>query len=214
MNAGTLRKLPLLLIPLAILKGQVMPDTVPRSQTPVDCRQRTAEDFLPMNRTERTSLYLQELFGPTAVLFTLARSGVNQGLDSPHEWEQDAGGFGYRVASAFSQHAITVSFEEGIALGLDEDNRYFASGKHGFGPRLRYSIESSFLARHDNGSRSFSFSAVGGPAVGATVSRFWQPNSTSSAASAAASFGVTIGIRVGLNVAREFAPHFVRRLLQ
>jgi hypothetical protein len=214
MEARTLRKVPLLLVSLVMLRGQVTPGTVPQRQTAVDCRQRTAEDFVPMSRTERTSYYVESLVGPSAILCTLVRSGVNQATDSPHEWEQNARGFGYRVASAYGQQAISVSFEEGIALGLDEDNRYFASGKHGFGPRLRYAIESSFLARHDNASRSFSYSAVGGPALGAVISRFWQPNSTRSAASAAASFGVTIGMEVGLNVAREFAPRFARRLLE
>lgn len=207
MNARTLRKLLLLLIPLFVLRGQ---------PPPADCQRRTAEDFVPMTRTDRAAHYLNALIGPQAILVTFVRTGVNQAFGRPREWgrDPDPGGFGLRLASDFSQHAISESFEDGIALGLGEDNRYFASGKQGFGQRLRYAVASSFLARHDNGSRSLSFSAMGGPATGAFLSRLWQPDSTRSAGDGAVSFGISIGIRVGLNVAREFSPGFVRRLLE
>jgi hypothetical protein len=79
---------------------------------------------------------------------------------------------------------------------------------------LGYAIASSFVARHDNGSRHFSWSAVGGPAAGAFISRLWQPDSSRNLGDGAVSFAITEAIRVGFNVGREFAPHFVRRLLQ
>lgn len=166
-----------------------------------------------MTRTERASLYVQSLIGPRALIFTAIRAGINQGLDSPDEWESNARGYSYRVASAWGQSAISSTFENGIALGLGEDNRYFASGEHGVLRRLKYAIASSFLARHDNGTRSISISALGGPAAGAAISRFWQPDSTNSAGDAAESFAVTIGARAGFNVAREFLPSALRKLL-
>ncbi len=165
-----------------------------------------------MTRTERAALYVNSLVGPNALVFTAIRAGISQAMDSPDEWESNARGYGFRVASTWGQSAVSSTFENGIALGLDEDNRYFASGEHGVMRRLKYAIASSFLARHDNGTRSLSISAIGGPAAGAAISRLWQPDSTNSARDAAQSFGVSIGARVGFNVAREFIPS-LRKLL-
>ena len=74
---------------------------------------------------------------------------------------------------------------------------------------------STLLARRDNGSRTFSFSRIGGAAGGAFISREWQPHSTNSAGDGAEAFGITIGAQMGFNVFREFWPdmkrHFHRK---
>ncbi len=181
--------------------------------TPVKCEKRLPEDFRPLTRTERVSLYFHSLVGAHALVFTAVRAGINQGLDSPEEWGSGAQGFGYRAASAFGQSLVGNTVESGIAAALDEDNRYFASGEQGVWRRLKYAVASSFLARHDNGSRSISISELAGPAAGAAVSRLWQPDSTNSAGDAAESFGVSVGVHVALNVTREFVPGFLRRFL-
>jgi hypothetical protein len=203
---------------LAAQADRVAPDIAPAtaarsSQIPPECLRRIPEDFVPMTRTERASHYLHSLLGMNTVLSAVVRSGFNQALDRPDEWGQGGRGFGYRVASSYSQAAVATTFKEGIALGLDEDNRYFSSGETGLRNRLRYALESAFLARHDDGSRSLSFSEIGGPMAGAFISRLWQPDSAHSVSSAFSSFGISIGIHVGLDAAREFAPGFVRRLL-
>ena len=194
--------------PAPIATPGVAPNTIPP-----ECLERLREDFVPMTRTERVKQYVDSLIGPSTLLATVVRSGFNQGLNRPEEWGQGGRGFGYRVASGYAQSAIGTSFKDGIALGLDEDNRYFASGETGFRGRLGYALESAFLARHDDGSRSLSYSEIGGPLAGAFISRLWQPDSTHGVSSAFASFGISIGMHVGLDVAREFAPGFVRRLL-
>jgi hypothetical protein len=201
-------------VPLLPLCGQPALPVVAPSQwsAPAGCHQRIGEDFHPMTRTERAAVYVNSLIGPSALVFTAFRAGISQAMDSPEEWENNARGYGFRAASTWGQSAVSSTFENGIALGLGEDNRYFASGEHGVMRRLKYAIASSFLARHDNGTRSLSISAISGPAAGAALSRLWQPDSTNSAADAAQSFGVSIGARVGFNVAREFIPS-LRKLL-
>ena len=69
---------------------------------------------------------------------------------------------------------------------------------------------STFLARHDNGSRSFSFSRIGGTAGSAFISREWQPPSTTSAGDGAVVFGLNMATQVGFNVFREFWPDMKR----
>lgn len=175
--------------------------------------ERQAEDFVPMSRSERAAQYARSIFGPQAFLFSAVDAGIDQWRSRPYEWGQGAEGFGRRFGSAYAQRIVSQTIENGLALGLHEDNRYFASGKKGIG-RLGYAIESAFLARHDNGSRFISISAIGGNAGGAFISRIWQPRSTTSMGDGATSFGIDMGIRVGLNVAREFLPHRLGRFLR
>jgi hypothetical protein len=89
---------------------------------------------------------------------------------------------------------------------LHEDNRYIRSGEGDLRPRIDYAIESTFLARRDNGSRRLSFSKIGAFAGAALISRLWQPRSTRSPRNAAVNFGTTIGVAAAFNVVREFWP--------
>ena len=167
-----------------------------------------------MTRTERAKDYVDSLIGPGAIAFTTMRAGVDLGVQRPREWGQDVPGAVVRLGSTYAEYAITETLEHGFALGLHEDNRYFWSGKHGIAARLAYAASSTVLARHDDGSRSLSFSAIGGAASGALLARTWQPYSTTSLPDGAVSFGITMGIRLGMNIAREFSPRVMGRLLR
>ena len=191
---------PVLLIGTALL----------HAQSP-ECRVRTAEDFVPMTRTVRAAYYVRSIVGPEAFLYSAVRAAGEQAINRPREYGQGAEGFGLRMGSNYAERVIGQTFEHGFALGRHEDNRYFASGRRGLGRRLVYAFGSAFIARHDDGSRGLSLSVLGGTAVGAFVSRTWQPHSTTSLADGAVSFGITYGLRVVFNVAREFAPARVPR---
>lgn len=207
---------PLLLsIPLIAMQAQsVLPPPAGAPWTaPPGCEQRLPEDFQPLTNSERGSLYLRSLIGTRALAFTAIRATWNQALNAPDEWGRSGRGYGYRLASAFGQSAVTNTVESGVAFALNEDNRYFVSGKQGVGARLKYAITNSFLSRRQNGTRSVSISGLVGPAAGAGVSRLWQPAGSRSAGDALESFSLTIGIRVGVNVARELLPNSLRKML-
>jgi hypothetical protein len=177
------------------------------------CWVQQADVSVPMTGRERMNYYLYSLTGPQAFVYSAAQAGVNQARNAPQEWGQGAEGYGRRFGSAYGQHVIGTTVGNVIAFGLHEDNRYFKSGQTGIG-RLSYAIKSAFLARHDDGSRFISFSAIGGAAAGAFISRAWQPPSTSSVGDGAVSFGIAAGVSAGLNVAREFLPQRVERFLK
>jgi len=150
-----------------------------------------ADYFVPMTNHERWEHYVYSLVDPQALLFPAFQAGLNQARNTPHEWGQGAQGYGQRFGSVYGQHLIGATVGNTIAFGLHEDNRYFKSRRTGIG-RLSYAITSVLLARHDDGSRFISFSAIGGGAAGAFISRAWQPPSTNSAGDAAVSFGYAI----------------------
>lgn len=151
---------------------------------------------------------------PTPFIYTAIRAGIDQAHHRPGEWGKDAEGFGWRYGSIYGEHVIGQTVQFGLSYMLHEDNRYFASGSRNAARRFGYAIASTLLARHDDGLRSISVSAIGGAASAAFISRAWQPRSTTSAGDAAVSFGLTMATRAGINVLREFSPRFLGRILR
>jgi len=176
------------------------------------CDVRLAEDFVPMSRTERAANYEKQIAGPQAFFETAVQAGVYQGVNRPREYGQGTEGYALRMGSLYGQRVIGQTFENGLALWRHEDNRYFASGKRNVAARIAYAAESALLARHDDGGRSVSVSAIGGTAIGAFVSRTWAPRSTTSLADGAVEFGISMGLRFGFNLAREFSPRVLGRI--
>jgi hypothetical protein len=173
-----------------------------------------ATDFRPLTRRERTHLYLKTMVNPLGYVKAATSAGIDQWNDKPQEWEQGASGYGKRFANIVGQYSIQRTVTFGLTCALHEDNRYFNSGKQGFWPRTRYALASGILARHDDGSRHFSVSQVGGVAAGAFLSRLWQPPSQSSAGDGAVSFGITMGSNIGFSVAKEFLPDLGRAIVK
>jgi len=159
---------------------------------------------VPLSRTERRQQYVDELFSPFSFVESAVSAGFGQWRDRPPEWRQGAAGYGRRFASSFAQHATQETLKFGLASLLHEDNRYIASGRSNFLPRLLYALESTFQSRDDNGWRQVSYSNIGSLAGASLLSRTWQPKSTGGAGNGAVNFGVSIIFAAGLNVGREF----------
>jgi len=179
-----------------------------------ECRDRLAEDFVPMSNMERLMEAIKSEVGTGAFLSSAVYAGLGEAMHRPKEWGRDLPGYGQRFGSNYAQHFIDDAIENSIAFGLHEDNRYFRSGKSGFGPRLAYVLESTVLARHDDGSRGFSISVMAGAASGAFLSRTWQPPSTSSGGQGVVSLALILATRTVRNGLREFGPRPIRDLLR
>ena len=168
-------------------------------------------EFSPMTSHERLGAYVSGLASPEAFLRSAASAGIAQASGTPQEWGGGAQGFGERMGNAFAQHVIRGTVQYGLSAALHEDNRYFPSRETGFFRRAKYAVKSTFLARRDNGSQSFSFSRIGGAAGSAFISREWQPASKTTAGDGAVVFGFSMMTDVGFNVVREFWPDLKRR---
>jgi hypothetical protein len=171
------------------------------------------EEFKPLTQGERNKGFAISWINPVWYVRGAASAAVNQWHDMPEEWEQGASGYGKRYADIMGQYAIRQTVIFGFESLLHEDNRYFASGKKGFGPRFGYALSSGILARHDSGKRYPSASLIMGFASGAYLSRSWQPPSTSSFGDAASSFGISMGWNIGFGVLKEFLPDMLRPIL-
>ncbi len=169
-----------------------------------------SKEFHPMSQTERNHLYFSTMINPLSFARCAFSAGIDQWNDKPSEWEQGVSGYGKRFANILGQYSIQRTVTYGLSSALHEDNRYFNSGKQGFWSRTVYALSSGILARHDDGTRQFSISQVGGVAAGAFLARTWLPPSQHSAGDAAVSFGITMGSNIGLGVMKEFLPDLVR----
>jgi hypothetical protein len=170
------------------------------------------KQFAPMTGRERLHNYLVGLASYQPILEAAASAGINQAKDTPKEWAGGADGYGKRFGSAYAENVIHRTLQYGMSAALHEDNRYFVSGETGFFRRTKYAVKSTFLARHDNGNQSFSYSRIGSAAGSAFISRAWQPRSTTSVEDGAVSFGITMAVDTGFNVMREFWPDLNRHL--
>jgi hypothetical protein len=165
--------------------------------------------YVPITQKQRAAYYVRHMFNIESVLRAATAAGINQGLNTPREWGQGGEGYGRRFASIYGEHIIQSTVMYGASAALDEDNRYFRSGESGFGRRAKYAVESTFLARHSDGSRHFSISRMSSYAAAAGLSRLWQPPTTRGAVHAADVFGIAVGVDAGFNVAREFFPRIL-----
>jgi hypothetical protein len=169
-----------------------------------------SKEFRPLTQAERNHLYFSTMINPLSFARCAFSAGIDHANDKPEEWEQGASGYGKRFANILGQYSIQRTVTYGLGSVLHEDTRYFNSGKQGFWPRTGYALSSGILARHDDGTRHFSISQVGGVAAGAFLSRTWLPPNQHSAGDAAVSFGITMASNIGLGVMKEFLPDLLR----
>src|SRR5579863_2415149 len=166
----------------------------------------------PPTANDRVNEYIRNLVNPFSFVGAAASAGIGQWRDKPKEWGEGGNAYAHRAVSAFTQHIVYSTLLLGSASLFQEDNRFIPSGQNTFGSRVKYGIESTFLATHwdANGQphRRVYASRIVSLAGAALISRLWQPHSTAGLRSAAVSFGVSIGAATGLNVTREFLPGF------
>lgn len=185
--------------------------TAPSTQSADKSVSSETDTFSPMTRSERFKHFLTGTFGRKALARSAVGAEIGELRHAPKEWGTGPSGYGARFGSAFAHHIVRGTLQYGAAAVLHEDDRYLASGKHGFWKRSGYALSSTFIARGDNGHRRFAFARVGSAGGASFISRLWLPHSIATAGAGASSFGVTIAFDAGFNMFREFSPELKRR---
>ncbi len=207
-----------LLVSLCFVTGQLSMAQTPNTAERVDPAPPPAAKpavnppvFVPMTEGERLRQYLKDTFHPITLVSSAAAAGIGQWRNSPREWGQGGEGYAKRFASSYAEHMVRQTMIFGLSSVLQEDDRWFPSGRSGAGTRIGYAVESTFLARRNDGRRRLSFSRIASFAGAAFVSRLWQPDSSSHAHNGAINVGTSVGVAAGFNVAREFLPAIFHR---
>jgi hypothetical protein len=164
-----------------------------------------------LTQKDRFQLYLLYTGGPLPLLGEAAGAGISQWKNSPPEWGQGWGAYGDRFGSNLAYNGIRQTISYGASIAFHEDNRYFASGKHGVWGRTGYAILSTFTARRPDGRQSFSVSSVSGVMGASAIASIWGPESWHGAGNIAHNAGISFGATAVLNVVREFLPDVLHR---
>jgi hypothetical protein len=167
--------------------------------------------YVPLTAHQRLTLYLKQTVNPVSIFRTAASAGWGQWRNRPEEWGQGTHAFEKRVLSSYAEHITFTTLLYGASSLTHEDNRYLHSGLTGAKPRVRYALESSFLARHNDGTRHVSISKIGAVIGAALISRTWQPHDTRGLRPAAVNIGVMVAASAGFDVLREFLPDLLHR---
>jgi hypothetical protein len=164
-----------------------------------------------LTEKDRFQLYMINTAGPVPLIGELAATGIGQWANRPVEWGQGWNAFGKRFGSNLAYNGVRQTIAYGTSAAFREDNRYFASQKHGFWPRTRHALASTFLARHPDGSTQFSVSAMAGAVGASAISSMWGPASWKGGGNIAENAGITIATTAGFNVVREFLLDVLHR---
>jgi hypothetical protein len=167
--------------------------------------------YVPITQSERARHYVKSMFSIESFARSAAGAGLRQWTNTPPEWGQGADGYARRFAHSFGENMVRQTVTYGISTALDEDNRYFRSERTGVGSRIMYAVESTFLARHSDGTRRISYSRIIGLVATGFISRTWQPASLRGPSHAVGSMGTAAGTEIGFNVVREFLPDLFHR---
>lgn len=165
-----------------------------------------ATAYTPMTQDEQFRHFIGSTFNLESALRATVGAAILQALNTPGEWGQGSQAYAERFANDYAQHMIRQSLLYGVSDLLHEDNRYVPSGLTGAEPRVKYAVESTFLARMPDGHRRLSYSRLSAIVATAFISREWQPRSTSGPEHAGLSMVTVLGAEIGFNIAREFLP--------
>jgi hypothetical protein len=164
-----------------------------------------------LTEKKRFHLYLVATAGPIPILAEAAGAGIGQWENSPKEWGQGWGAYGERFGSNLAYNGVRETITYGTSIVFREDNRYFASHKHGVWARTRYAVLSTVTARRPDGSQTFSVSSVTGVVGASAVASIWGPPSWKGIGNIGANAGVSFGTTVAFNLVREFLPDVLHR---
>ena len=164
-----------------------------------------------LTEKKRFQLYVVSTIGPVPLVGEAAGAGISQWENSPKEWGQGWGAYGERYGSDLAYNAVRQTITYGTSIVFREDNRYFASHKHGFWPRTGYAILSTVTARHPDGRRTFSVSAVSGVLGASAISSIWGPGSEKGIGNIGENAGISFAATAGFNVVREFLSDVLHR---
>jgi hypothetical protein len=160
----------------------------------------------PLTEKDRFHQYLMSVGGPMPLFSQALSAAMSQETNSPPEWGQGWSAFGERYGSNLAKNGVRRTITYGVSTAFREDNRYFASGKHGFWGRTSYAMISPFTARHSDGRTSFSVSTVSGVIGASAIATIWEPGSRKGIHHMADSAGISFSTAALLNIVKEFLP--------
>jgi hypothetical protein len=159
----------------------------------------------PLSSKQKFHLGLRTLVDPFTFTATGITAGIQQSMNSYHQWGQGSQGYAKRFAAAYGTVATNLMITSVLAeSAFHQDPRYFYSGQGTKAQRARYAIESAFRVKGDNGKWQPPYAGVSGAIAAAEISQLYYPGSRTQYTLLGRTLMFHFAGLVGLNLAEEF----------
>jgi hypothetical protein len=192
------------------------PDEVAEDQVKQELKQRVLgiipnyyvnydKNPAPLSPKQKFHLAWKTLVDPTTIAAAGITAGIQQKMNSYHQWGQGSEAFGKRFGVAYGTVATNLLITSALAESvLHQDPRYFYSGQGTKGQRAWYAIESAFRTKGDNGKWQPPYAGVTGAIATAEISNVYYPGSRTQYTLLGRSLMFHFAGLIGLNLAQEF----------
>ena len=175
---------------------------------------RAIDNYRPANGSDRMRWFLNSTVGPTRLLLV---GPINAGWgtlrDVPSEYGTPWDGFGKRNGLRLTGVATGNLIEAGLGAAWGEDPRYFRSPAHGFGPRMKYVVKTTFLAPHRDGQWHPAYARYVGDVGNNFLSNAWRADSEANTSDAVVRCVWGVLGRMTSDAFEEFWPDLRRKVL-
>ncbi|HWX94092.1 MAG TPA: hypothetical protein VNY29_15815 [Terriglobales bacterium] len=169
--------LPLLFLP-AFGQSTNRPNSSPTHGMTTAAPAGSITNYRAATESDRARWFLNSTLGPSR-LFLVGPINAGWGTmrDVPSEYGTHWDGFGKRNGMRLTGVATGNLIEAGLGSAWGEDPRYFRSPAHGFGPRMKYVLKTTFLAPHRDGRWHTAYARFVGNVGNNFLSNTWRADS-------------------------------------
>ncbi|MBV8530950.1 MAG: hypothetical protein JO104_06505 [Candidatus Eremiobacteraeota bacterium] len=158
-----------------------------------------------MSPKQKLHLGVRTLVDPTTFAGAGIAAGIQQAMNSYHQYGQGAEGFAKRFGAAYATGASATLITSVLADSVfRQDPRYFYSGRGTARQRAWYAVKSAFLTRGDNGKFQLPYAELAGTIAAAELSQAYLPGSRTQYTLIGRSVMFHFAGLIGLNMAQEF----------
>jgi len=166
--------------------------------------------YTPLDLKQKYLFSLYAMAGPTQWIGFAVHAAMDQAEKTPVAWGSGMDSFGVRMANHFGRSFLRENIAFGVRALDHEDPRYFRMEKGTFWNRTRYALNSTFLARRDDGGWMPAYSRFISDYATPFISSTWDPQKFT-VAHGIRGGSLGIGMGFGSNLFSEFGPDLKKR---
>jgi hypothetical protein len=158
-------------------------------------------------------LFVDNSISVSAISYAVVSSAVSQADNSPTGYEQGWDAYAKRFGSYMARNASSEFFGTFVlASALHEDPRFYPEINPGFGQAIKYSVESVFVTRNDDGRNVANISGLAGPLAAEGLANVYWPDRNRSVGDTFLRYGLDIATTAGGNFFREYWPVLYKKM--
>jgi hypothetical protein len=171
---------------------------------PQDPGSNAEDTYRPITNPERGQWFVHNTIGAGSLGVGVISASWGTWLDKPEEYGTHWGGFSKRYGMWLSGVSTGNAIEAGLGMPMNEDPRYFRSGKGSPWERVRHAATMTVMAYHSDGSITPAYARYAGIVGNNFLSNTWRAPSESTVGSALTRTAMGFSSRFISNVLDEF----------